>query len=193
VEVILWINRGVQHDFFKEDLLMTTSNKPCIHCGKECEILHMQLGDLFTLTFLRVCGPECMFLIAYDFLHEIGEHKSFSNYLHEKENEEDATECKEYIDMITPKALDNMRKDLEANPNLSVAPVQPLIIDMFSKSPSIPQSGNTMRFTRPSTEDKIKWQTQYVEKIRNQLLEAEKDLQNLVKIINQNQNTKEIL
>lgn len=32
------------------------ATKPCIQCGTECDILAVQLGDIFTLTYLRVFG-----------------------------------------------------------------------------------------------------------------------------------------
>jgi hypothetical protein len=63
--------------------------KPCIQCGNDCEILPVMLGDTFTLTYLRVCSSECMFLVAYDYLYDICHHKDFRNKLYELQNEED--------------------------------------------------------------------------------------------------------
>ena len=86
--------------------------KPCIQCGNDCEILPVQLGDLFTLTFLRICSAECMFMEAYDFLYSIGYHKSFRAKLHDKQNEEDAAERKVYVDQVTEESLKMMREYL---------------------------------------------------------------------------------
>jgi hypothetical protein len=157
---------------------MTT--KPCILCRIECDILPVQLGDFFTLTYLRVCGAECMFLVAYDYLYEIGEHKSFRNSLHDKENDEDKAECKRFRDEVTKQALESMRKDLENSINLLSTPIPPLIHEMFSNSTPLPQTGGTMKFTRPSKKDKISWQAKHVVGLRERLAEAEKDLEALI-------------
>ena len=83
--------------------------KPCIQCEKECEIFPIQLGDIFTLTLLRVCSAECMFLIAYEFMREEFTHKSFRNWLYNKQDKEDKFEKDEYIKEITDMSLKMMQ------------------------------------------------------------------------------------
>lgn len=89
------------------------SLKPCIECGKECEILPVQLGDLFTLCFLRVCSGDCMFLIACEFMRENCEHKQFRNKFYELQNEEDKKERDEYVKEVTDESLKMMREHSE--------------------------------------------------------------------------------
>jgi hypothetical protein len=152
--------------------------KPCIECGKECEIWPIQLGDLFTLCHLRVCGGECLFLIAYDYLYEIGYHKQFRGKLYDLENEEDAALRKEFVDMITEKSLQRMREDLKASPNLLSTPAPNGLLKIFEGISSIPQNaGKTMKFTRPSIENRIQWAKEHVERIKMALAEALKDLE----------------
>ena len=154
--------------------------KPCIQCGNECEILPVQLGDLFTLTFLRVCGPECMFLEAYDYLREQCNHKGFRNWLYDKQNEEDAAERKAYVDGITEEALRMMREDLKANPKMLSTPMPEGMLKIFEDVKPIPQcSSSTVRFTRPSKDERIKWAKQHVERMQEGLRDAIKDLESL--------------
>lgn len=154
--------------------------KPCIECGKECEILPVQLGDFFTLTYLRVCSSDCMFLVAYGFLREIHEHKQFRNYLYDLQNEEDKAASSKFVDEVTQESLKRMREDLEKNPNLLSTPIPQGISEMF-KGPHISQNcGQMVRFTRPSIDDRIKWQTQSVERLRTQLANEEEDLKKLI-------------
>lgn len=156
------------------------STKPCVQCGKECEILPVQLGDIFTLSYLRVCGPECMFIVAYDYLYEIGYHKQFRGHLYDKQNEEDFALRKEFVETVTEESLRMMREHLQANPNLLSTPAPDCISKIFDGVPPIPNcSGSTVRFTRPSKEDKLRWQKDYVEKLRGNLREALNDLEKL--------------
>lgn len=156
---------------------MTVSTKPCIECGKECEILPVQLGDSFTLTYLRVCGPECMFIVAYDYLYEIGYHKEFRNKLYDKQNEEDKVLRDEFIDTTTEMYLESLKKRLEANPGLLTTPTPNCITDLFASVPSIPScSSTTTRFTRLTKDEKIKWARQRVQRLQEDLLEAQLDL-----------------
>lgn len=153
--------------------------KPCIECGKDCEILPVQLGDLFTLTYLRVCSAECMFLIAYEFMREECIHKQFRNKLHTLENEEDAKERAAYVKMITEESLKEMAKHFKENPSILSTPAPSLIHDMFKSTPSIPSCGPTVRFTRPKMEDRIKWAKEHVHRMKQQLRDALKDLEKL--------------
>lgn len=156
--------------------------KPCIECGKDCEILPVQLGDFFTLTYLRVCSGECMFLQAYEYLREVGYHKQFRNSLHDKENEEDKKERDEYVKMVTNESLRMMREHLEACPALLSHPVPNEVVEMFKSTPQIPcSSGATMRFTRPSIEDRIKWAHERVNQLKQDTNEAEQELIRLIK------------
>lgn len=152
------------------------TKKPCIQCEKECEILPVQLGDMFTLTFLRICSGECMFQMAYDYFYEIGYHKDFRNSLYDKQNAEDKAERDQFIDATTKAYLEDFRKHLEANPKMLSTPAPEGVLKMFSEAPQIPACSAPIRFTRPSKEDKIKWQRRYVEQLREKLNDAELDL-----------------
>jgi hypothetical protein len=130
--------------------------KPCIECGKDCDILPVQLGDFFTLTYLRVCSPECMFLVAYEFMRDIGEHKQFRNKLWELQNEEDKALRTNHVDEVTQESLRSMREHFEKCPDLLSRPVPNLVSDLFKSAPTISSNcGQTMRFTRP-TSDEVK-------------------------------------
>lgn len=156
--------------------------KPCIECGKDCEILPVQLGDFFTLTFLRVCSGECMFLVAYTFMREICEHKSFRNHLYELQNEEDKALRAKHVDEVTQDSLKAMREAFEKCPDLLSRPVPDLVHNLFSSAPTISnQCGQTMRFTRPNLDDRIKWQLESVERIRKQLADEREQLKKLLK------------
>lgn len=108
--------------------------KPCIQCGKDCEILPVQLGDLFTLCFLRVCSGECMFLIAYEFMRDNCEHKQFRGKLYDMQNEEDKKERDDWVKEVTDESLKMMRESFEANPNLLSHPVPEGIVEMSQKN-----------------------------------------------------------
>lgn len=153
--------------------------KPCIQCNEECEIFPVQLGDFFTLTLLRICSPECMFKEAYDYLYDIGYHKSFRGHLYDRQNEEDSTERNAYIEEITEKSLKMMKEDLEKSPQLLSKPVPTSILKMFENFEPIPQSSGTMSFTRFSKDEKLKWQARRVKRLKKDLLEALKELEDL--------------
>jgi hypothetical protein len=156
------------------------SLKPCIECGKECEILPVQLGDLFTLCLLRVCSGECMFLIAYEFMRDQAEHKQFRKKLYDLQNEEDKKERDDYVKEVTDESLKMMREHFEANPNMLSTPAPNCISELFASRPEIPHScGKTVTFTRPCMEDRIKWARQHVQRAERGLAEALKDLDKL--------------
>jgi len=152
--------------------------KPCVQCEKECDIEPIQLGDAFTLTYLRACSPECMFLIAWDYFYEIGHHKDFRNKLHDLQNEEDKKLCQEFIEATSKMFLENFKKHLQANPKMLSTPVPEEFLNMFKDVPKIPvSSGCTMRFTRPCKEQKIVWAKEHVERVKEELKEAIEDLE----------------
>jgi len=157
------------------------SLKPCVSCGKECEIWPIQLGDFATLVHLRVCGGECLFMIAYEFLHKLYEHKNFRGSLYDLELAEDQVERQKLQDESMKMALDMMAKNFAENPQLLSAPVPQGIVDTFAGSvKGMPVcSGKTMRFTRPTLEQRKQWQVDYVEKMRQQLATAEADLEKM--------------
>lgn len=155
--------------------------KPCIECGKDCEILPVQLGDFFTLTYLRVCSAECMFLVAYTFMREIGEHKQFRNHIFGLQNEEDKALRTEHVDEVTQESLKSMREAFENCPDLLSRPVPNLVHDLFKSTPTISnQCGQTMRFTRPKLDDRIKWAKEHVVRMQNNVEQALEDLQKLL-------------
>lgn len=155
-------------------------SKACIQCGAESEILPVQLGDIFTLTYLRVCSPGCLFIMAYEYLHEIGYHKQFRNSLYDKQNAEDKDMRTKFVDTVTKEALRSMRQHLEETPELLSISAPDCILKMFEGVPPIPHcSGGTMRFTRPSKQEKIRWQVDHVERLKRSLNEALHDLEDL--------------
>jgi hypothetical protein len=111
--------------------------KPCIECGKDCEIWPIQLGDFFTLTYLRVCSPDCMFLVAYEFMRDIGEHKSFRNKLWELQNEEDRAERTRFVEGVTQDSIKLMREQFESCPDLLSRPVPNLFHEMLKNVATI--------------------------------------------------------
>lgn len=172
----------------KERFMSEEDLKPCIECGKDCSILPVQLGDFFTLTNLRVCSGECMFLIAYNFLYENHLHRDFRNKLNTLENKEDAEERAKYQKIITDEALKDQEKYFKENSTLLSLPVPKKMTDMFLSMKPIPQTASkTCCFTRPKIEDRIKWQTKYIEDQKMKLEEAKKYL---LKIENERQRTK---
>jgi Sec-independent protein translocase protein TatA len=156
--------------------------KPCIECGKDCDILPVQFGDFFTLTYLRVCSPECMFLVAYEFMRDIGEHKQFRNKLWELQNEEDKALRTNHVDEVTQESLRSMREHFEKCPDLLSRRVPNLVSDLFKSAPTISSNcGQTMRFTRPKLDDRIKWQLESVQRIKTQLADERDQLEKLLK------------
>lgn len=153
--------------------------KPCIECGKDCEILPVQLGDLFTLCYVRVCGGECMFLQAYEYMREHCIHKQFRDHLYDKQNEEDKKLRDDYVKMVTDESLKMMAQHFKENPLLLSTPVPDEIGALFKSTPISKDCGGTMRFTRPKIEDRIIWAKEHVNRMEKQLKEALKDLEKL--------------
>jgi hypothetical protein len=116
--------------------------------------------------------------MAYDYLYEIGYHKSFRNHLYDQQNEEDKLCRDSWIKSITDEFLKNQADSFKSNPNLFSMPIPEL--KMFEGCEPLQQnSGATMRFTRPSKEDQIKWQSAHVESLKQKLNEATNDLEKL--------------
>lgn len=156
------------------------TKKPCIQCGKDCDIWPIMLGDSFTLTYARLCNPECLFMEAYDFLYSICEHKSFRNRLFEKQDPADRKARDEFIDLATKEFLEDFGKSLAANTLLLSTPVPQGVLDMFKDVERIPFTGETMRFTRPSKEEKIRWAKEHVKRAQADLMQAQIDLEKLL-------------
>lgn len=153
--------------------------KPCIECGVECEIMPLQLGDAFTLTYLRVCSAECLFLITYEFLHREGFHKHFRNTLYDKQNEEDRAERDNFIRNVSDDAIKGMAEHLKSSSDI-FSRVQPDVVNnLFNNRPEIPHGGQTMSFSRPSHEQRIKWAQERVERIQQEFFEALRDLKKI--------------
>lgn len=156
------------------------SLKPCIECGRECEILPIQLGDLFTLCYVRLCGAECLFLFAYDFMRDKCVHYEFRAKLCNIQNEEDKKERDDYVNEVTDESLRMMTLSFKENPLLLSLPVPDTTTEMFKSKCEIPQScGKTMRFTRPSLQDRITWAKEHVERMKESLFKAVSDLERL--------------
>jgi hypothetical protein len=158
------------------------SKKPCIQCGNDCDIFPIELGDSFTLTYLRVCGTECLFRITYDYLYSICHHKDFRNHLYDLQNAEDKALRDEFIDITTDQFLEDFRKHLEANPKMLSMPVPEAIFDMFKDAPQIPLTGGTCRFVRPTKEEKINWARRHVMQCQADLIKAQADLEELTRV-----------
>jgi hypothetical protein len=157
------------------------SKKPCLVCEKECDVFAIQLGDFATLTYLRVCGEGCLFMLAYEYLHEINENKVFRNSLSNKENEEDRKERRQLQDLQMKHFLEEQRRHFEENPALISTPAPKCLIEMFANSPSIPNNcGKTMRFVRATKEERIEWKKKYVEEQKKRLEEGEKELREIL-------------
>jgi hypothetical protein len=156
------------------------SKKPCIQCGNDCDILPVQLGDLFTLCYLRVCDGECMFLIAYEFMRNNREHKQFRGKLYDMQNEEDKQERDDLVNVLDDEFLRRMRENFETNPNLLSHPVPQGIVDMFKNNPGIPcNGGTTMKFIRPSKQDRVRWANDHVNRLKKDLRDALHELERL--------------
>lgn len=155
------------------------STKPCIHCGKECDILPVQLGDIFTLSYLRICGAECLFLVAYDFMRDECMHKQFRNKLYELQNEEDKSAAREFVKEVTDESLRMMAEYFRENPEILSTPAPSCITDMFASKLEMPCLGATMQFTRPKLRDKIKWAQEYIDRLNKDLRDAQEDLDRL--------------
>lgn len=137
----------------------------------------VQLGDSFTLTYLRVCGPECMFIVAYDYLYEIGEHKSFRNSLYDMQNAEDRAERDRVMKEVADESLRMLGESFKANPGLLTMPMPHSITQLFAEAPTVCcYSSTTIKFTRPTKKQKIKWAKDRVKRLEGDLLEAELDL-----------------
>ena len=121
--------------------------KPCVECGKECEILPVQLGDIFTLTLIRACSPECMFQIAYEFIREIGEKSQFREKLYQMQYEEDRSVVEVLLDI----SVENLKPPID----LLLHPVPQCVIDVFSELKIPFNSDNIMAFTRPMSNKKV--------------------------------------
>lgn len=157
--------------------------KPCIQCGELCDIFPVMLGDTFTLTYLRVCGPECLFLEAYDYLYKICYHKDFRNHLSDKQYEDDAKLCDEFIKTTTDQYLESFEKHLKANPEMLTYPAPDSILSLFKDSNKIPNtSAGTMCFKRynPTKQEKMRMQKEHIEKLQKDLREAQDDLDKLM-------------
>jgi hypothetical protein len=124
-------------------------NKPCIVCKKDCEIWPVQLGDLFTLCYLRVCSHQCLFLLAYEFMHTIYQHKQFRGKLYNMQNEEDKKLRDDFVKEVTDESLKMMRDSILLSLPVSEGLEINLTYDTASTQPLL---GSTMRFTRFSKE-----------------------------------------
>jgi len=154
------------------------SKKPCLNCGEDCDILPVQLGDIFTLTLLRVCGPECLFILTYDYLYSIGYHKGFRSSLYEQQNEEDKSERDKYVKEVTDESLRMLREHLAANSDLLSRPMPECLMKVFSDAPPLPMNSTKMvKFARPSKEQRIAWQKKRVRALRKDLKESLHELQ----------------
>jgi hypothetical protein len=123
-----------------------------------------------------------MFVVAYDYLCEIGHHTDFRSSLYDKQNDEDKKLRDEFIDFTTKEFLEDFRENLEANPDLLSAPIPEAIFSIYSEAPKIPVSGGDLRWIRPSKEDRIKWQREHVDRLRADLIIAVQELEKLEKI-----------
>ncbi len=142
--------------------------KPCIQCDKECDILPIELGDSFTLTYLRICSPECMFMTAYDYLHDIGCHRDFRTHLSVLQSEEDRKAKDEFIRRTTEAFLQDFGDHLKLNPNLLSVPVPKVIEEMFGGRENLNfpfSSGKAMKWAQPSKEDRILWAKKHIKSI----------------------------
>lgn len=158
--------------------------KPCISCGEPCEVFAIQLGDSFTLTWLRVCNERCLFETALEYLYSIGESKNYRNSLYKLMNKEDSEALYKFMDQATEAALKDFRKHLEENPDLLTTPYPKGIIEAFKDHKQIPvNSGTTCRFVRPKVEDLIKYQKQYIDDLKRRLRDAEEYLTEKMKLL----------
>lgn len=155
-------------------------NKPCIQCGKECEIFPVQLGDIFTLVYLRICSHECMFLEAYDYIYKNGYHEDFGNELYDHQSIEDASERKKYIDEEILEVSIARMKGFISDPNLLNTPMPHGIANLFAQ-PSRDSfcSTTTMVFLRPTKDQKLEWARDLIDRIKNDLNDAIEDLEKI--------------
>ena len=155
--------------------------KNCLHCGKKCEIFALQLGDFFTLTYIRVCNFTCLFSLANEFIYELGEHRAFGQFLKEKENEEDKEACALFIKQMIKNSLETMEKDFKGNPNLLLTPATEGLLKILENSTPFPEnSGKTIRFTRTSKEEQIKCHKKYIENLKSRLKDSENELEKVM-------------
>jgi hypothetical protein len=157
------------------------SDKPCLQCGTECKILPVQLGDIFTLAYIRFCSAECLFMMTYEYLYKIGYHKSFRNSLLVLEEVEDAAMRKDFVDTVTDDALKVLHECLQDNSNLLSTHVNDSILKIFEGVPPIPSlcSNQTIRFTRLSKQEKIRLQTDHINRLKDSLRDALHDLEKM--------------
>lgn len=153
--------------------------KPCIQCGKDCEILPVQLGDIFTLSFLRICGGECMFLLAYDQMRNEGKHKEFRAELQNLQNEEDEKLRDEYVHDVTEEALKMQLENLKNNPNLLSTPAPECMLKMFKDPLPCSNLDTIMRFTRPTKAEKLDWAQVEVKRLQDELTKALQEVKSL--------------
>lgn len=153
--------------------------KPCLVCDKPCEIYSIQLGDVFTTSYLRICSDGCLFDLAHEFLYSICEHKNFRNWLSKKELKEDSKERDAFIDEITNYAIESIKESLKGSENLLSRPKSPLTEKMFGQGEIPQKTGPTMRFKRPSLKDRIKWQKEFITRQKTLLKDAEDDLREM--------------
>lgn len=154
------------------------TQKPCLVCEKQCSIYAVQLGDSFTLTYLRLCSGECLFELAYEYLHSLYEHKTFMNSLFSKENEEDR-KAREKSEQIRLEAfLKAQKESLEKNPSLLTAPIP----DFFKDINRMPifHLGKPIKFIKSSPEIRLEREINYIKNLNNKLEEAVKDLKKIL-------------
>lgn len=151
--------------------------KLCIICQEPCDIYAIRLGDFATLTYLRICSPECLFKVTHEYLYSINKHKEFRNHLYDLQNEEDKAERDADLDASMKESLKLMSESLKKNPRLFTHPA-PDFIKMFL-GPKIPEnSSQTMRFRRYeyTKEDRIEWKKDYISELNRKLAEAAEEL-----------------
>lgn len=154
--------------------------KPCIYCGDDCDIFSIQLGDAFTLTYLRLCDWECFFWLTYDYLYSLGRHRDFRHYLYEKQSPEDEKEKDEFIKFSTSQFLEEFKKGLGINPYVIPSPIPEVLLKLFYDTPFFNLDRSTsIKLCRSSKEDKLKWAKEHVEKMHTALENALKDLRDI--------------
>lgn len=86
---------------------------PCIYCKKDCDILPLQLGDVFTLTYLRLCNAECLFFLTCEYLYETGMSYDFNAYLWKKQIPEDRKERDDFIERTSNESIKTFARALK--------------------------------------------------------------------------------
>lgn len=154
--------------------------KPCTNCGEECEIFPIQLGDQFTLTYLRVCDYKCLFETAYEFLYSLSDHKNFRNFLLDLENEEDKADRKVYLEELQKEQLSKISEKLNSDLLKAQLPIE--LFKSFKNAEPIEKHSKTLKFCRIPEEELIRLQKEFIEAQRKKLKEAERDLEDMLKI-----------